>query len=68
MHFTCQLEAGRVNANIQQDVSIGGASERHGRDVNIAIDDLGADIRKAIDALAEKIADHVDASPYTAEG
>lgn len=62
IHFIYQREAGVVNASVQQDVTVAGDTQRHGRDKSIAVADLGADIRKHLEAAFAGIAKKVGAA------
>lgn len=67
MHITYHPEAGIVRLNVQQDVDVLGVTQRQGRDVDIALDDLGADIRTALEDALRWICEDHGAVPYTRE-
>lgn len=67
VHLTYQKEAGIVRATVQQDVTIAGITQRHGRDVDLQVADLNADILSALDDAFNWIAEDVDAKPYESE-
>lgn len=67
VHLTYQKEAGIVRATVQQDVEIAGITQRHGRDVDLQVDELGADILSALDDAFNWIAEDVKAKPYQTE-
>ena len=67
VHIHYHPEAKIVRANVQQDVEFAGASQRQGRDIDIAIGDLSADIRGALDDAFKWIAEDVKATPYEEE-
>jgi hypothetical protein len=63
MHVHYHPEARLVRATVQQDVSIVGASERVGRDVDFPIDDLPAEIRNCAEQFITLLGAHVGANP-----
>lgn len=67
MHIAYHPEAGIVRLNVQQDVDVLGVTQRQGRDVDIALDDLGADIRTALEDALRWICEDHGAVPYTRE-
>ncbi len=64
MHLAYHPEAGIVRINVQQDVTVLGATSRVGHDVDIALDDLGADIRTALEDALRWICEDRGATPY----
>lgn len=64
MHFAYHPEAKLVRANVQQDVGIGGATQRVGHDQDIALDELPDDIRRDLERMLDRIAEHIGAT-YT---
>jgi len=64
MHMAYHPEAGIVRLNVQQDVTVLGATSRVGHDVDIALDDLGADIRTALEDALRWICEDRGATPY----
>lgn len=67
VHVQYHPEAKLLRANVQQDVEFAGASQRQGRDIDIAIDDLDANIREALEDAFEWIAEEVGATPFKEE-
>lgn len=67
MHLLYHPERGIVRANVQQDVTVGSITERQGRDVDIALDELSADIRAALEDAFKWVAEDVKAQPYEPE-
>ena len=65
-HIHYHPEAGIVRVNVQQDVTIAGQTERHGRDIDIALDSLGTDIRSALEDAFGWLAEDLGAEPYEA--
>lgn len=64
MHLTYHPEAGIVRLNVQQDVDVLGETTRQGRDIDIALDDLGTDIRTALEDALRWICEDHGATPY----
>ena len=56
VHFTYDPQSKRVSAAVQQDVTLAGESQRAGRDVALAIEDLPAGVQKALETAFAGIA------------
>ncbi len=63
-HMTYHPERGIVRLNVQQDILVLGLKQRQGRDIDIALDDLGADILGALTDAFNWIAEDAGATPY----
>jgi hypothetical protein len=52
---------------VQQDVEFAGVTSRQGRDIDIALDELGDELRAALEDAFKWTAEDVGAVPYEAE-